>query len=429
MSLNSTALPAKRALRIGIVQQGRIVHEQVFSESQRIRIGSDHNADIVLPPGQVPASRTLFSKRGNTWQLCLQSQDQGRIADGQVRDLAQRIASGDTEIPLDRSVKGKISLGEVTVLFQLVPAPGGAMQPGAFRPRLVDEDDPVFLGSLALISSAAAVLMVWVVQQEPVQRVTIEELPPQVVEMIFEQRDPPPEVEVVAQIDPEAPSTQVERVESLEPQPEREGPAAPENVEERRELAQQTVGQAMEALGIGTRGTSLINERILDRSDEWNDRVAAAIARSNGEVQTASMGPSVKTVEEPVLVIGPVDLDPTVTKNTTVTKGPGVGVRGTPPIIKDVVTSDSKALEKLLRRQMGPAVKRCYEQALNRSPSASGRIEVRVELYDGDVMETAMAHNDIDAEMGACLSRASTRWNFKDAEGTMVVPYVLTPSQ
>lgn len=429
MSLNTTALPAKRALRIGIVQQGRVVHEQVFSESQRIRIGSDHNADIVLPPGQVPHSRTLFKKQGNTWQLCLNPQDQGRISEGKVRDLAQRISSGDTEIPLDRSVKGKLSLGEVTVLFQLVPAPGGTMQAGAFRPRFVDEDDPVFLGSLALISSAAAVLMIWVVQQEPMERVTIQELPPQVTQMLFEQVDPAPDTELEAQVDPLAPPTAVERVEVLEviePPPRSANPVDPG---ERRELAQQTVGDALETLGIGTRGVSSINERILDRSAEWDERVAAAIARSNGEVQIASMGPSVKAGPNTELEFAVVDLQKGETHAAQVGKGPGAGVKGRAPNTKEVVTSDNQGLEKLLRRQLGPAVKTCYEQALNRSPSAGGRIEVRLELFDGEVMETAMAHNDIDAELGACLDRASTRWHFQDAEGTVVVPYVLSPSQ
>lgn len=433
MSLNSTALPAKRALRIGIVHQGRVVHEQVFSESQRIRIGSDHNANIVLAPGQVPHSRTLFNKQGNTWQLCLQGQDQGRISEGKVRDLALRIASGDTKIPLDRSVKGKISLGEVTVLFQLVPAPGGSMQPGAFRPRFVDQDDPAFLGSLALISSAAAVLMIWVVQQEPMERVTIEELRPQVAQMVFENRPIVEQVKAIVAPDPDAPGELVDRVEQSDPG--EAGPSIPDlsllstdrpppTMEELKAEAQDRIDHLV--FGSRDGDSASRTESVFGHNDQEGEALDVLLRR-RFELQKAGIGlaPKQGTGAE----IGAVVLQKRDSQDTKLGAGPIVGVRGRAPNTKEVVTSDNKQLEKLLRWHLGPAVKTCYEQVLNVTPSANGRIEIRLELSDGDVVDVFMAYNDIDPEMGACLSRAGNRWQFGDAEGSVIMPYVLSPSQ
>ena len=430
MSLNSTALPAKRALRIGIVHQGRVVHEQVFSESKRIRIGSDHNADIVLAPGTVPRCRTLFSKQGNAWQLCLQAQDQGCLSKGLIRDLAERIAAGATQVPLDRSVKGKISLGQVTVLFQLVPAPSGRLEPGAFRPRLVEKDDPIFLGSLALISSAAAVLMIWVVQQEPIVRLTIEEVPPHIAEMIFVQPAPKPDPELAVRRDPEAPATAVKRLETLVlEQPDLELGSSQRSAGERKELAQQTVHNALDLFGLGTQGESRFQTLISDRSSEVEDLFAEKIAHSIGQVQTATMGPSIRRDNDSELSIGSVLLEQTETHASRVDTSPVVNVTGRVPNTEELVKSDNQALEKLLRRQLGPAVKTCYEQVLNSNPSAGGRIEVRLELFDGEVMELTMVYNEIDPQMGACLSRAANRWSFGHAEGSVIMPYVLSPSE
>lgn len=430
MSLNSTALPARRALRIGIVQQGRVVHEQVFSESKSVRLGSHHSADIVLAPGAVPELRTLFARTGNTWQLCLEGQDQGRISEGRVRDLAQRIASGDTKIPLDNKVRGKISLGEVTVLFQLVPAPSGAMLPGAFRPTFIDADDPVFLGSLALISSAAAVLMIWVMQQEPVQRVTLGDLSPRVTQLVFEQpRVDPPEIEVVAEVDPEGPPTEVERVEQLEAGEPGEGPEAGE-AEASAASGAPKKGTDIIALFIGSRDgdESQRTDAVFGHNDQVGEDLQKLLDRTT-EIQRAGVGMVVREAQE--LDIGEVDIHGPEVQGTQVGTGPGTSVRvtGKRPRTDDIVAGNKNELQALLRKQLAPAVKRCYDQALNRSPSHGGRIEVRLELFDGEVMELGMAHNEIDAELGHCLDRASTRWTFKGAEGTVVVPYVLSPNQ
>ena len=430
MSLNSTALPAKRALRIGIVHNGRVVHEQVFSDSERIRIGSDPNADIVLAPGTVPPCRTLFNKQGNTWQICLQAQDQGRISKGLVRGLAQRIASGATQVPLDRSMKGKLSLGQVTVLFQVIPAPVDRLQPGAFRPRLVEEGDPIFLGSLALISSAAAVMMLWVVQQEPIVRLTIEEVQPDIAGMIFVRLHDQPDPKRVVLRDPEAPTTAVQRVETLElEQPDLGIGRAARSAGERKELAQKTVNNALDVLGLGTQKGSRFQTRTSDRSVEVEDLFAEVLAHSIDQVQTASMGPSIRRANDSELSIGSVVLERAETHATRVGKRPVVDVQGRVPDTEEWVTSDKQALEKLLRRQLGPAVKTCYEQVLNSNPSAGGRIEVRMELFDGEVMELTMVYNEIDPQMGTCLSRAANRWSFGHATGSVVMPYVLSSSE
>lgn len=430
MSLNNTALPATRALRIGVVHKGRVVHEQVFSESERIRIGSDRNADIVLAPGTVPRCRTLFNKQGDAWQLCLQAQDQGRLSKGPIRDLAQCIAAGKTQVSLDCSGKGKISLGQVTVLFQLIPAPAGRLQAGAFRPRLVEEDDPVFLGSLALISSAAAVLMIWVVQQEPLVRLTIEEVPPHIAEMIFVQPAPKPVPELGVLRDPEAPATAVKRVETLVvEQPDLGIGSSPRSAGERKVLAQQTVHNALDVFGLGNQGESRFQTLISDRGSEVEDLFAEKIANSIGQVQTATMGPSIRRGSNSELTIGSVVLEQTETHASQVATNPVVDVMGRAPNTEELVTGDNQALEKLLRRQLGPAVKTCYEQVLNSNPSAEGRIEVRLELFDGEVMELTMVYNEIAPQMGTCLSRAANRWSFGLAEGSVVMPYVLSHSE
>jgi hypothetical protein len=316
------------------------------------------------------------------------------------------------------------------VLFQVVPAPVDRLQPGAFRPRLMEEDDPIFLGSLALISSAAAVMMLWVVQQEPIVRLTIEEVRPDIAGMIFLQPHPKPDPKRVVLRDPEAPPTSAQRVETLELEQPDLGIGSPSrSAGERKELAQQTVNNALDVFGLGTQKGSRFQTRISDRSVEVEDLFAEALAHSIGQVQTATMGPSIRRANGSELSIGPVVLERAETHATRVGTRPVVDVQGRVPDTEEWVTSDKQALEKLLRRQLGPAVKTCYEQVLNSNPSAGGRIEVRLELFDGEVMELTMVYNEIDPHMGTCLGRAANRWSFGHAEGSVLMPYVLSPSE
>ena len=141
------------------------------------------------------------------------------------------------------------------------------------------------------------------------------------------------------------------------------------------------------------------------------------------------MGPSIRRGSNSELTIGSVVLEQTETHASQVATNPVVDVMGRAPNTEELVTGDNQALEKLLRRQLGPAVKTCYEQVLNSNPSAEGRIEVRLELFDGEVMELTMVYNEIAPQMGTCLSRAANRWSFGLAEGSVVMPYVLSHSE
>ncbi|MED5371579.1 MAG: AgmX/PglI C-terminal domain-containing protein [Myxococcota bacterium] len=425
-----------RILRVGIVQAGQVVAESTFDDARRVRIGTHPSCEIVVPPGRVPERRQLFVRRRGGWSLCLQGSDTGRLAQDGIQDIAELV--GASEVPLGERTRGKVHLGEVTVLFQLVPAPAAVTSPVSFRPRLFDEDDPRFLATLVLTSAAAAVAMVWVVQQPPIERVNVE-LPQAVREIAFVVPPAPVEPpELVAEVDPEIPGEALperpEPASATSPAPGgsqdavAQGPAS-----ERPVVAEQAVQQAMlQIFEIGHTGANdrdRVRSQVFGQEDSVGQSLEDALASVGPGAGVSSEGPIIKSggpsgpgVEGPELTHGPVH-------SAQVTGPPAPVVVSKRPQLDELTRGNQARIQQALRA-VGGQVQNCYVQSLNRNPGFEGRLELQLEVFDGQVMDARLLKNPADAELSACVTRRALTWSLPpDAEGTLVVPYVLTPAQ
>jgi len=104
-----------RWLRVAIVRGDRIVDERWITHD-RLVIGDDEAADVVC----AGAPRTLFAKRDGRWELMLDPQLEGRIGTrGTVRSLTDLSAGAKGALRLDDDARGRLVLGELTLLFAL----------------------------------------------------------------------------------------------------------------------------------------------------------------------------------------------------------------------------------------------------------------------------------------------------------------------
>jgi TonB family protein len=87
-------------------------------------------------------------------------------------------------------------------------------------------------------------------------------------------------------------------------------------------------------------------------------------------------------------------------------------------------TYSPELIRRVVRRNIGQ-VQRCFEQALGRSPDASGRVVVRFVIApDGQVAAAAASENSTgDALLGACVSGAFRRWQFPSPDQVVTVSY------
>lgn len=458
----SSPAPLAKVLRIGIVQDGRVVQERLIRAGGDLSIGASARNDVVIPASDLPDRMLLLEHRRKGYVLRIQPGMTGKLAlpiglytIGELIERGSVQRSGDGWVlPIDDTVRGKVGLGPTTVLFQFVPAPPElAITNRDFRPKLIERDDPVFYGFLGVFTSLAAVAMIYVWNFEPVERIQVEELKqhvqvtladipvlddpdPVVIEPL---EDPDADPVDVAPTDDPPPNTGPEEVvaggggDPAEPDPG-PPPSAGGDPDYSDAIANNELMQAF--MGIGTRGDNNNGERISDIFGEEDVLSGDLDEALDGIVGTeaARTGPTFIAGDGGGGGRGDADLPPG--------EGDGlvdvglVGVHDTliptiepePPEI-DTETDDSAvAIKKVIRRYQGQ-IKYCYEQALNRDSTTSGRVEVSIDIFDGVVEDVHVVGNQTgDTKLAACVESKIRRWQFgAGVDGGVIYPFVVTP--
>jgi hypothetical protein len=123
--------PRPRILRIGVLLGGKIVEERLIRERTPVTIGQSIKNTFSIPVEGLPLEFTLFALDEGKYKLRFLSRMDGRLSDssGQVNTLEAlkgRAAQQHGEywqVPLSESSRGKLTLGDLTVLFQFVTEP------------------------------------------------------------------------------------------------------------------------------------------------------------------------------------------------------------------------------------------------------------------------------------------------------------------
>src|SRR5215470_7728124 len=131
--------PKPKILRIGIIQGGRIVEERLVRKRENITIGQSAKNMFVVPSDALPRRWLLFQVHGNRYVAHFSDGMDARIAVGnEIISLAQLKQTGKIHkrgvswvLPLDERSRGKITLADMTILFQFVTPP-----PPQPRPQL-----------------------------------------------------------------------------------------------------------------------------------------------------------------------------------------------------------------------------------------------------------------------------------------------------
>lgn len=150
--------PRPRILRIGVLLGGKIVEERLIRERTSVSIGQSMRNTFSIPVEGLPLEFTLFAldERGRYHLRFLPKMD-GRLSDasGQVSTLDALMKGRGVaqvgehwQVPLGESSRGKLSLGDLTVLFQFVAEPPRQpkpMLPASVRGTFADRFDPKLL--------------------------------------------------------------------------------------------------------------------------------------------------------------------------------------------------------------------------------------------------------------------------------------------
>ncbi len=154
--MRAAAAPAaEKVLRVGLVHRGRVIDERVIAADEHVTIGPNERATFVVQAPGVPPSFRLFERADDHYRIQITPQMSGRIATGSTvvelstlreQTPAVQLAGGlgtAHAIRLGPDARGKINVGEVTILFQfVVPAPalGKPQLPSGVKSGIGDVD-------------------------------------------------------------------------------------------------------------------------------------------------------------------------------------------------------------------------------------------------------------------------------------------------
>jgi hypothetical protein len=126
-----------KVLRIGLVQDGRVIEERIIKQRTSVTIGSSEKAIFVVPTATIPPQFKLFELIGNDYYLNFIDGMTGRVAlqsgitdIASLRGQAKKVANA-YQVRLTDEARGKVVVGGTTFLFQFVAPP-----PPQPRPQL-----------------------------------------------------------------------------------------------------------------------------------------------------------------------------------------------------------------------------------------------------------------------------------------------------
>ncbi|MFT5991945.1 MAG: TonB family protein [Bradymonadia bacterium] len=465
----------ERILRVGVIQNGRIIEERLLTSKQPVTVGQKLKNTFVIASNKFPAQHTLFDVKSGGYQLVITDSMEGRVQVGdQVYDMTQlkqsgkaKKASGGYAIEINDRSRGKVSIGDVTLLFQFVtPPPLRALPqlPANMRGGFLLFMATVmglsggFLTSLVfsfVLQVGATLWLVYMVPSAPRSR-GLEDLPDRFVQILSEEPeapDEPPPTDLDDAEDGEVveePEAEVEVVAQREEPQQEQAEQAPAEQETRtrdevREEAQQIV-RTESALAAFYGGADDATGPTLGFTDSLTDRTAeevlanqTALGENAGVGIVSNSGIGTSSGAEGEVRRAQVDSGgSSVAANAETTRteraeapAPTPRVRAQSEQVRGSGSIDSDNLRSVLRRRQRD-ITRCYERALAQDPGLRGRITIQFTVgSDGSVSDARLPDNEVGSSAGNCILGRVRRWRFEPPSGGTVTvrrPYLLEPS-
>ena len=435
------ARASAKALRIGLIQQGRIVEERLLRRIEPVTIGTAPSCTLVVPQSDLPASFALFPVVKGRLHLAFDDRMDGQVSSpAGAAGLADLVAAGRAVrrgevhlLPLAENQWGRIAVGEVTVLFQFVtppPPPPVRKLPREVRKNRFRSMDRLFvlvlLVSAGLHFSAYAGLVRVPVREE----VTLEEIPDRFARLLIPERRP--EAPKVEEKKAEAAPEQKEEKKAEEKKPEAEDPArvaarkAARAAAVAKAVQQKGILRVLGALGPGT-GRGAVAD-VFGKGGDFGD-VAQALSGAGGvavATEPGGVGARKGGGQGGAASIG--DLGTSGGGKVALGAKSEVHVTGTVGVEEADVDSpdvDQARLGGFVRARMS-AIKACYENQLKRNPSLRGRVRIRFTILEtGGLADVTAVENTLgSAEVVSCIVGTMRSWRtpFRPA-GTVQVEY------
>jgi len=439
----------RKVLRIGIIRGPRIADERLIRSGRHVTVGSSERNDFVLPPSHLPPRHRLFELRSDGYYLAFDDRMKGKVfTGGAVRplrtlaDLAVRHRGGFHWVRLQDADRGKIQIGDTTVLFQFVPPPPEPRRvPLSFSPLSFAQMDWVFwcFVVLSMVLNTAGYLYI---DSRPMpSQMSISDVPDRFADVWFTQDDleallpPPPTTgeEIEAETpapgpDPDEPTDAVADADGAPSEPEETIDAETLRNMRREEVRSTGLAAAL----IPTNSDNNSGDAVIDllaESDRLADNLDVALNRS-GEIQVAR---STDTAPGTRQTGGGTGRAGTFTATGGFQSGDSGGDSRVQQEVEAICEPESEFIDPGVDTQSVGAVvaskkgsvQRCYERYLTGDPDLEGKVEVLIEVGpDGVVQGVRVPFNSTESvDLARCITRSIRRWQFPASDDEYEVSY------
>lgn len=435
-----------KVLRIGILHGGRIVEERLIHKRQPITIGETSKNVIVLPenPG-LGSSFKLFDLQGEQYVLGFTEDAKGRLSvDENVQELSVLRSSGKAKkhgdiysIGLSDKTRGKVTFGEVTILFQFVTPPPAAPKPslpGDMRGTSLADIDRTFASSF-VGSALLFVGAIMYLRTIPIPEITeLSQIEDRFVKMIAPEYTAPVKEEKPGDQKKAETKTDEKKAEKKEEKPAEDNEQAKAA---RKKDIQQKVGNKGVLAILGTLGKGTASGAVADVFGDGravSGDLEGAFAGLGG-IEVANGGNTTSR--------GGSGSGTSASIGGLATSGSGkvglgekaetrVGnVQSAAPEV-DGGSLDPSAIAKVVKSRL-TAVKECYERELKRNPQLAGKVVIRFTIEeDGRVTGVAVEESSLgDPNVGSCIVSRFERFRFPKPDGgavTVSYPFIFSPA-
>ncbi|MDB4987961.1 MAG: putative abductin-like protein [Myxococcaceae bacterium] len=461
-----------KVLRVGVIQSGKIVEERIIRKRETVTVGgSERNHFVINTPG-LPARFELFQLVGSDYILNFTQAMSGRVGlPAGVQTLEQLRTSGAArnagshwQVKLNDSARGKVVVGDVTLLFQFVtppPVQPRPQLPAAARGGFAKSIDWVFTAFVMFSFMTHFGFVVYLENADWPIATGIAAIPDEFVDLVMAEQPPPEpteenttepaQPEATKAEEPKKEPVKQEAAEKPSKEPAAEKPAGEDKAAKEAAVAEATARMAEEAaasaeallLGaLGAQGGGALNDVLAGGAVTGNAEDVLAQAAGVG-VATNAQGGTLRQRSGGGTGnrVGGLGSLQTAGGGGPVKEGGAVAekqIRGTfKPLDPDAVGGtgdfDAKLVVAEVKKRIS-AIKICYEQQLRRDPSLQGKVTVQFTIeQSGTISKAAATENTTnDAQVAACVVEAVKRFRFNPGpEGGSVVfsyPFVFAPS-
>lgn len=446
--MRAVAPTGPKALRIGVVRNGRVVEERIIKRRRNVTVGSNEKNLFVAKAAGLPSSFKLFEAEGDGYTLNFLPSMSGRVKlPSGVAELEQLKSRGEKTssgyaFKLDEEARGKVTIGDSTFLFQFVAPP--PVQP---RPQLpvsvtrgaVGIDWPTtMIAAFSFLAHFLAIGLLYSDWMDPIvdTDVNVSSL----VESI-KNLPPPPELEE-KKLDEEPKEKEVaeKKEEKPKPKPKNQKKTEPDSAPKQKLSTAEVAALASEldAIDMGVLASNTgktatadvlsdvdsVATSILDKAAESGAGVSSGgpgglkIGNAGGAIAKGSVGPGLKGVGSTGKSGG------AGSGKTVKVRGP----KGNASLGGTSVAGKVGGASRVVAR-MRAGFRACYNKGLASNPDAAGRVTLKLKIGPGGevVGVSASSSGNLPGSVVSCLKSRARGGRFAPPEGgTAVVTVPVT---